>query len=122
MNVILGDLNYQIGIGRDNSLLYIAGNWCGNNAIKLGVNFVKVIQHVHGKLFLDLEGCKSMDSIALNWLIQLQKILGDKCLGMVLVNVPTPMLEILKGSHIHSLYEILPTLGEAEKKYGSFLT
>lgn len=118
MNVTLGDLNYTLGIGQTNTFLRLAGNLCGTNAAKMTTVFQKSILHARGKLFLSLQGCYTIDSQALAVLAQHHKNMGDRCLEMVLVDVPSQILQALELSHIASLFEIFPSLEDAEKKYG----
>ena len=118
MDVILGDLNYTLGVGQTNTFLRVAGNLAGNNAAKLSTIFNRTLAHARGKLFVSLQGCYSIDSQTLAALAQLHKALGTLCREMVLVDVPSQILKVLEGSHLSSLFEIFPSLQEAEEKYG----
>ena len=118
MDVTLGDLNYTLGIGQTNTFLRVAGNLAGNNAAKLSTIFNRPLAHARGKLFLSLQGCYTIDSQALAVLAQHHKNMRDRCLEMVLVDVPAQILHALELSQIASLFEIFPSLEDAEKKYG----
>ena len=48
----------------------------------------------------------------------LRAALGERCSDVVLVDVPAQLQKVLEGSHIAALFEILPSLQDAEKKYG----
>ena len=119
MNVTLGDLNYTLGVGQTNTFLRVAGNLAGTNAAKLTAIFNRTLSHARGKLFLSLQGCYTIDSQALASLAMQHKALGHLAREMVLVDVPAQILQVLEGSHLSSLFEIFPSLQEAEKKYGS---
>lgn len=118
MAVLLGDLSYSIGVGPSNSLLRLAGNLCGHNSVKLGSIMNRVVNHVQGRLFLSLEGCYAIDSTALSHLVRQRKSLQILCRDMVLVDVPAPIRRVLEGYHFDTLFEIIPSLAEAERKYG----
>jgi anti-anti-sigma factor len=118
MNVTLGDLNYTLGVGADNTFLRLAGNLCGTNAAKMAAVFQRTITHARGKLFLSLQGCYTIDSQAVAALALHHKNLGERCRDMVLVDVPSQILHALEMSQVASLFEIFPSLQEAEKKYG----
>jgi anti-anti-sigma factor len=118
MDVILGDLNYTFGVGPGNTFLRVAGNLAGSNAAKLNSIFNRTLAHARGKLILSLQGCSSIDSTALAAFAQQHKALTERAMEMVLVDVPTQILAALEGSHLASLFEIVPSLQEAEKKYG----
>ena len=118
MDVILGDLNYTLGVGGTNTFLRVAGNLAGNNAAKLSAIFTRTLAHAKGKLFLSLQGCYTIDSTALATLALQHKALGHLAREMVLVDVPSQILQVLEGSHLASLFEIFPSLREAEEKYG----
>lgn len=118
MNVTLGDLSYTLGIGPTSSFLQLAGNLCGNNAGKLSSIMQRAMMHVQGRLFLSLQGCHSIDSQALALLAHQRAALGERCREVVLVDVPVQLMKVLEGSHIAALFEILPSLQDAEKKYG----
>ena len=118
MNVTLGDLNYTLGVGKDNAFLRLAGNLCGTNAAKITHIFQRTITHARGKLFLSLQGCYTIDSQALAALALHHKNLSDRCREMVLVDVPSQILQALVIGQVASLFEIFPSLEDAEKKYG----
>jgi anti-anti-sigma regulatory factor len=118
MNVILGDFNYTLGVGQGNTFLKLAGNLCGSNAARLSTVFQRAMLHVSGKFFLSLQGCKEMDEQILALLIQQQVAMGEKCRDLVLVDVPSQILKILETTSFTTLCEILPSLREAENKYG----
>ena len=118
MDVILGDLNYTLGVGQTNTFLRVAGNLTGSNAAKLTTVFNRTLSHARGKLFLSLQGCYTIDSQTLAVIAQQHKALGELCREMVLVDVPSQILQVLEGSHITSLFEVFPSLQDAEKKYG----
>ncbi|MDB5106681.1 MAG: hypothetical protein JWP91_4370 [Fibrobacteres bacterium] len=118
MDVTLGDLNYTLGIGQTNTFLRVAGNLAGNNAAKLSAIFNRTLAHARGKLFLSLQGCYTIDSQALATLANQHKALGHLAREMVLVDVPTQILQVLEGSQLATLFEIFPSLEDAEKKYG----
>jgi anti-anti-sigma factor len=118
MDVLLGDISYTLGVGPGHTFLRVAGNFCGSNTPKLSSVFQRSITHLRGKLFLSLQGCYSIDSQGLAFLVQQSKNLGDRCRDVVLVDVPTGLLNALDGSHLTSLFETFPSLEEAEKKYG----
>ncbi|MDB5048156.1 MAG: hypothetical protein JWO30_1227 [Fibrobacteres bacterium] len=118
MDVILGDLNYTLGVGGTNTFLRVAGNLAGNNAAKLSTIFNRTLAHAKGKLFLSLQGCYSIDSTALAALAVQHKALGNLAREMVLVDVPSQIMQVLEGTHLASLFEIFPSLQDAEKKYG----
>lgn len=118
MNVTLGDLNYTLGVGDDNTFLRLAGNLGGANAAKLASVFQKSILHIHGKLFLSLQGCYSIDSQTLAALAVHQKRMAERCFEMVLVDVPAQILQVLEMSQLKSCFEIIPSLQDAEDKYG----
>ncbi len=119
MDVTLGDLNYTLGVGENNVFLRLAGNLCGGNAAKVTQIFQRTITHVRGKLFLSLQGCYTIDSQALAALTVHHKNLSDRCREMVLVDVPSQILQALIIGQVASLFEIFPSLAEAEKKYGN---
>lgn len=119
MDVILGDISYTLGIGPGNTFLRVAGNFSGSNTAKLSSAFQRGIMHIRGKLFLSLQGCATIDSQGLAFLVQQGKNLGDRCRDVVLVDVPIQILKALEGSHLTSLFETFPSLEDAEKKYGS---
>lgn len=118
MTVLLGDLSYTLGVGQTNAFLRVAGNLAGTNAAKLSIVFQRTLAHARGKLFFSLQGCSSIDSQVLAVLAQQHKALGDRCRDMVLVEVPAQILQVLEGSHVAALFEIFPSLQDAEKKYG----
>jgi anti-anti-sigma factor len=118
MNVTLGDLNYTLGVGANNAFLRLAGNLAGTNAAKLSSVFQRTITHARGKLFVSLQGCYTIDSQALAALALHHKNLTACCREIILVDVPTQVLQALELSHLTSLFEIFPSLAEAEKKYG----
>jgi anti-anti-sigma factor len=118
MDVTLGDLNYTLGIGQTNTFLRVAGNLAGSNAAKLSAIFNRTLSHAKGKLFLSLQGCYTIDSQALATLASQHKALGHLAREMVLVDVPSQILQVLEGSQLASLFEIFPSLQDAEKKYG----
>lgn len=118
MNVTLGDLSYTLGIGPSSSFLQLAGNLCGSNAGKLSSIMNRAMLHVQGRLFLSLRGCNAIDSQALALLAHQRAALGERCREVVLVDVPVQLMKVLEGSHIAALFEILPSLQDAEKKYG----
>lgn len=118
MDVILGDLNYTLGVGQTNTFLRVAGNLAGGNSAKLSSIFNRTMTHARGKLFLSLQGCYAIDSIALAAFAQHHKALTERTMEMVLVDVPSQILTVLEGNHLASLFEIFPSLQEAEKKYG----
>ena len=118
MDVILGDLNYTLGVGGTYTFLRVAGNLAGSNAAKLSTIFNRTLSHAKGKLFLSLQGCYTIDSTALAALALQHKALGHLAREMVLVDVPSQILQVLEGSHLASLFEIFPSLRDAEEKYG----
>jgi anti-anti-sigma factor len=118
MDVILGDLNYTLGVGGTNTFLRVAGNLAGGNAAKLSAIFNRTLAHAKGKLFLSLQGCYTIDSIALAALAHQHKAMTNLAQEMVLVDVPSQIMQVLEGSHLASLFEIFPSLREAEQKYG----
>ena len=118
MDVILGDLNYTLGIGQANTFLRVAGNLAGGNAAKLHSVLNRALAHARGKMILSLQGCSSIDSAALAALARQHKALAEKAVEMVLVDVPSQVLAALEGSHLAPLFEIFPSLREAEEKYG----
>jgi anti-anti-sigma factor len=118
MNVTLGDLSYTLGIGPTSSLLRLAGNLGGTNAARLGAMMQRALRHVQGRLFLSLQGCSAIDSQTLALLAHHRAALGERCRDVVLVDVPAQVQMVLEGSHIAALFEILPSLQDAEKKYG----
>ena len=118
MDMILGDLNYTLGVGPTNTFLRVAGNLAGTNVAKLSTIFNRTLAHAKGKLFVSLQGCSCIDSQALAALAHQHKALGALCREMVLVDVPAQILQVLEGSHLATLFEIFPSLQEAEKKYG----
>ncbi len=119
MDVTLGDLNYTLGVGQGNTFLRLAGNLCGvNNAAKLSTVFRRALTHARGKLFLSLQGCYTIDSQALAVLVHQHKELGERCRDMVLMDVPVQIQRILESAQISALWEIFPSLQDAEKKYG----
>lgn len=119
MNVIVGDLSYTLGVGQGNTFLRLAGNLCGSHtAARVGTVFQRALNHVSDKFFLSLEGCYAIDSEALALLIQQQKTLGAMARDLVLVDVPIQIMKLLEASHLTSLCEVLPSLEDAEKKYG----
>ncbi|MEO7427728.1 MAG: STAS domain-containing protein [Fibrobacteria bacterium] len=118
MDMLLGDLNYTLGVGQTNTFLRVAGNLAGGNAAKLSVIFNRTLAHAKGKLFLSLQGCYTIDSTALAAMVCQHKALGILAREMVLVDVPSQILQVLEGSHLASLFEIFPSLEDAEKKYG----
>lgn len=118
MNVTLGDLSYTLGIGPSSSFLRLAGNLCGSNTPRLSSIMQRALVHVQGRLFLSLEGCRSIDSQALALLAHQRAALGERVRDVVLVDVPAQLQTVLEGSHIAALFDILPSLQEAEKKYG----
>jgi anti-anti-sigma regulatory factor len=117
MNVTLGDLSYTLGIGPSSSFLRLAGNLCGSNTSKLSSIMQRALVHVQGRLFLSLQGCHTIDSQALALLARQRAALGERC-DVVLVDVPAQLQKVLEGSHIAALFEIMPSLQDAEKKYG----
>lgn len=118
MDVILGDLNYTFGVGPGNTFLRVAGNLAGGNASRLNSIFNRTLAHARGKFIMSLQGCYSIDSAALAAFAQQHKALTERAMEMVLVDVPTQIMAALEGSHLASLFEIVPSLQEAEKKYG----
>ncbi len=118
MDVILGDLNYTLGVGRANTFLRVAGNLAGGNAAKLHVILNRALAHASGKLIFSLQGCYSIDSAALAALARQHQAFAEKAMEMVLVDVPAQIRAALEGSHLDSLFEIFPSLREAELKYG----
>ena len=118
MDVTLGDLNYTLGVGGTNTFLRVAGNLAGGNASKLSAIFNRTLAHAKGKLFLSLQGCYTIDSQALAALATQHKALGHLAREMVLVDVPSQILSVLEGSQLSTLFEIFPSLEDAEKKYG----
>jgi anti-anti-sigma factor len=118
MNVLLGDLSYTLGVGPTNTFLRVAGNLAGGNAAKLTAIFNRTLAHAKGKLFLSLQGCYTIDSASLAALASQHRALGSLAREMVLVDVPSQILQVLEGSHLDSLFEIFPSLADAEKKYG----
>lgn len=118
MDVILGDLNYTLGVGQAHTFLRVAGNLAGGNAAKLHGVLNRALAHARGKLILSLQGCSSIDSAALAALARQHKDMAEKTVEMVLVDVPSQILAALEGSQLASLFEIVPSLQEAEKKYG----
>jgi anti-anti-sigma regulatory factor len=99
-------------------LLRLAGNLCGSNAARLSSIMQRALVHVQGRLFLSLQGCHGIDSQALALLAHQRAALGERCRDVILVDVPAHLLKVLEGSHIAALFEILPSLQDAEKKYG----
>jgi anti-anti-sigma factor len=118
MNVTLGDLSYTLGIGPSSSFLRLAGNLGGSNTSKLSHIMQRALVHVQGRLFLSLQGCNAIDSQTLALLAHQRAALGERCREVVLVDVPDRLQKVLEGSHIAALFEILPSLQDAEKKYG----
>ena len=118
MNVTLGDLNYILGVGEENTFLQLAGNLCGTNASKITSVFQRTITHAKGKLFLSLQGCYNMDSQTLAALAIHQKNRLDLCREIVLVDVPSQIMKILELAQITAMTEVFPSIEEAEKKYG----
>lgn len=118
MDLIFGDVHYRLGFGAQNGYLSIAGNLCGQNTQRLVHAFHKVSQNLKGRLFVSLEGLKSVDSSALNLFIrEKQKLLERHC-EVVFVNVPADILMLMRGADLNSAFEFVPTLQEAEAKYG----
>ena len=117
MDVLLGDLSYTLGVGQTNTFLRVAGNLAGNNAAKLNAIFNRTLAHAKGKLFLSLQGCCTIDSTALAALATQHRALGNLAREMVLVDVPSQILQVLEGSHLASLFEIFPSLEDAEKHF-----
>ena len=122
MSVTLGDLNYTLGVGQDNTFLHLAGNLAGANAAKIKSIFQRTITHARGKLFLSLQGCYTFDAQAMAALDHHRKQMGERCREMVLVDVPAQILKALEISQLASLFEIIPSLDDAEKKYGLAIT
>jgi anti-anti-sigma factor len=118
MDLIFGDIHYRLGFGPHNGFLGIAGNLCGQNAQRLSHAFRKVGQHLKGRLFVSLEGLKALDSAAITLLLNEKKALHERHCEVVFVDVPANILKVLDGAHLTSLFEIVPTLQEAEAKYG----
>jgi len=118
MDVILGDLKYTLGVGRANTFLRVAGNLAGGNAARLHLILNRALAHASGKLIFSLQGCYSIDSAALAALARNHQAFADKAKEMVLVDVPAQIQAALEGSHLDALFEIFPSLQEAEKKYG----
>lgn len=118
MDVILGDLNYTLGVGQSNTFLRLAGNLAGANAARLNAVFNRILAHARGKLILSLQGCLTIDSAGLAAFAGQRKALAERAVEIVLVEVPAQILSALEGSHLASLFEIIPSLKEAEKKYG----
>ncbi len=118
MDVILGDLNYTLGVGQANTFLRVAGNLAGANAARLNAVFNRAVTHARGKLILSLQGCSAIDSAALAAFARQHKVMAEKAMDMVLVEVPSQILSALESSHLAPLFEIIPSLQEAEKKYG----
>jgi anti-anti-sigma factor len=118
MNVLLGDMNYTLGIGPANTFLRVAGNLAGGNVVKLHGIFDRVLSHARGTFILSLQGCSSIDSAALAALARQHKALAERAIEIVLVDVPAQIMAALEGSHMDSLFEFAPSLQEAEKKYG----
>ena len=118
MDVLLGDLNYTLGVGRANTFLRVAGNLAGANVAKLHVILNRALAHASGKLIFSLQGCYAIDSAGLAALARQHKALAEKAMAMVLVDVPAQVRAALEGSHLDSLFEIVPSLQEAERKYG----
>ena len=118
MDVILGDLNYTLGVGPANTFLRVAGNLAGGNVTKLSAILNRTLAHASGKLIFSLQGCSAIDSAGLAALARQHKALAEKAVQIVLVDVPAQILAALEGSHLAPLFEIVPSLREAEAKYG----
>ena len=118
MDIIFGDVHYTLNLGEVNGFLGIAGNLSGANAQRMTAMFRKVVDRLQGRLFLSLEGLKALDSMAIGLLVQNKKVLDDTNHPVVLVDVPPNIRALLDGAHISDLFEIVPTLQEAEIKYG----
>lgn len=118
MDLIFGDIHYRLGIGAHNSFMSIAGHLGGPNVQRLAQAFRKASQNLQGRLFVSLEGLKSVDSAALALLVREKKALSERHCEAVFVDVPAPIMKLLDGAHLTSLFEIVPTLKEAEAKYG----
>lgn len=121
MDLIFGDIHYRLGIGAHNGFLSIAGHLVGPNVQKLALAFRKASHELKGPLFVSLEGLKSVDSAALAVLVREKKALSERHCDAVFVDVPGPIMKLLDGAHLTSLFEIVPTLKEAEAKYGQAL-
>lgn len=50
MDMLLGDLNYTLGVGQTNTFLRVAGNLAGGNAAKLSAILNRTLAHAKGKL------------------------------------------------------------------------
>lgn len=118
MDVILGDMNYTLGVGQANTFLRVAGNLAGGNVAKLHGILNRTLSHARGTFILSLQGCSAIDSAAIAALARQHKALAEKAIEIVLVDVPTQIKAALVGSHMDSLFEFVPSLEEAEKKYG----
>jgi len=118
MDLIFGDVHYTLGFGNKNAFLGIAGNLCGKNAERLRHAFAKIAQRLKGRLFVSLDGLKTLDSLAIALFLQQKKVLAALNCEIVLVDVPEPILLILNKTDLNSVFEILPTRQEAELKYG----
>jgi anti-anti-sigma regulatory factor len=123
LDITLGDLNYTLGIGQENTFLRLAGNVGGShNARKLNVVFQRAIQHMRGKLFLSLQGCYTMDADTVAFFAEQRKALGIQARDIILVEVPSQIQAVMDKCQISSLFEIFPSLHEAEKKYGAVVS
>ena len=118
MNVLLGDMNYTLGINEGNTFLRLAGNLGGGNLVRLGVIFQRGLNQLRGRFFLSLRGCQAIDSQVLAFLAQQQKSILGAGRALVLVDVPSQILKVLEDSSFAALCEVIPSLAEAEKKYG----
>ena len=106
MDVILGDMNYTLGVGQANTFLRVAGNLAGGNVAKLHGILNRTLTHARGRV----DGGAA--------LARQHKALAEKAIEIVLVDVPAQIKAALVGSHMDSLFEFVPSLEEAEKKYG----
>ncbi len=116
INVILGDMAYQLGLGNQNVVLRIAGNWGGSNAAKLGGVFKKALKHLRGPLFLNLSGCTQIDSGAVELLANQKTLYEAHSAEIVLVEVPQKILAVLNGAGISGLFSVQTTIQEATGK------
>ncbi len=118
MDLIFGDVQYTLGFGARNGFLGIAGNLCGQNSHRLTHAFNKAAKYLQGSLFVSFRGLKALDSLAMTLFLQQKAMLDARHCQVVFVDVPAEILKLLDGAHLTSVFEVVPTLQEAEAKYG----
>ncbi len=118
LDVILGDMNYQLGIGQTNSLIRLAGNWSGTHARQLASAFQKALIQPASRLLVSLAECRTIDAQVLQLLKAQQPIFESQSKTILITDIPARLADVIRSSGLNELYETIPSLSEAERKYG----